>query len=297
VTTEPTATQRLDAMRDRTAATSNAGTVQAIATTGHVASGGIVAAGAYTAYASGGATALRCFAGRIAAPIAGAMAGAWLAEQVQADEAVVALAQQFGAQRLAPRGKAPAHLTHQIAHSNAFIGLLAGIAAGIVVGAVAAIAAAAVIGTAGMAAPLVGAAVAFGAGAAGGFVAAAIAGAGAKTATICGPIASGSPNVIFEGLPVARVTDIAACTKHPTTPPPQIIEGSLTIAVNGLPLARIGHKLSCNAVVQEGCKTIQADETTGMFGTPDADFRSWSSCFCRLPKCSACGRQFGKAGW
>jgi len=271
VTAEPSATEKLQALRDRTAQSSNAGTVSAISTTGHVASAGIFAAGAYSAYSSGGMTALRCFGGRVAAPIAGAMAGAWIAEQVHADEAALWVAEQFGAQRLAGPGQRVAHLGHMIAHSNAFMGLLAGIAAGIVVGAAVALAAAAVIGTAGMAAPLVGAAVAFGAGAAGGFVTAAIAGAGAKSATISGPIASGSLNVFFEGRPVARVTDMAACTKHPSVPS-LIIEGSKTIAINGLPMARIGHKLSCNAVVQEGCDTIFGDDTTGSYGTPDAEF-------------------------
>lgn len=266
----PIAHDKLRELGERTAATSNAGTVSAIATTGHVASAGIVAAGAYSAYSSGGLTALKCFGGRVAAPIAGAMAGAWIAEQVHADEGAFWVAQQFGAQRLAGPGKQAAHLTHQIAHSNAFAGLLAGIAAGIVVGALVAVSAAAIIGTAGMAAPLVGAAVAFGAGAAGGFVTAAIAGAGAKMATLSGPIASGSLNVFFEGKPAARVTDIAACTKHPSVPS-LIIEGSKTIYINGLPMARIGHKLSCDAVVQQGCATVLGDDTTGSYGTPDAE--------------------------
>jgi RHS repeat-associated protein len=266
----PTADAKLSDLRDRTAASSNAGTVSAIATTGHVASAGILAAGAYSAGASGGVTALKCFAGRVAAPIAGAMAGAWLAEAVHADEGAFWVAQQFGAKRIASPGPQPAHIEHQIAHDNTFNGLLAGIAAGIVVGAVVAVSAAAIIGTAGMAAPLVGAAVAFGAGAAGGFVTSAIAGAGAKTATLSGPINTGSPNVFLEGKKAARVTDTAACTKHPGTPPSAIIEGSETIYINSLPMARIGHKLSCDAVVQEGCTTIFADNTTGSYGTPDA---------------------------
>ena len=270
--TEPSAQERLAEMRERTARTSNAGTVSAISTTGHVASGGIMAAGAYSAWSSGGAAALRCFAGRIAAPIGGAMAGAWLAEKVHADEGVLWVAQQFGAQRLSLKGRKAAHIEHQIAHSNAFVGLLAGIAAGVVVGFAVAFAAAAIIGTGGMAAPLVGMAVAFGAGAVGGFVTTAIAGAGAKSATLSGPISSGSPNVRFEGKKAARVTDTAACTKHPGTPPSQIIEGSETIFINGLPMARIGHKLSCDAVVQEGCETVLGDETTAAYGTADAEF-------------------------
>lgn len=270
-TPTPSAGDKLRDLRERTAASSNASTVSAIATTGHVASGGIFVAGAYSAASSSGLTALKCFAGRVAAPIAGAMAGAWLAEKVHADEGAFWVAQQFGAQRIASPGPQPAHLTHQIAHSNTFNGLLAGIAAGIVVGAVVAISAAAIIGTAGMATPLVGAAVAFGAGAAGGFVTTAIAGAGSKTATLSGPITSGSPNVFFEGKPAARVTDTAACTKHPGTPPSAIIEGSETIFINSLPMARIGHKLSCDAVVQEGCKTIFGDNTTDSYGTPNAE--------------------------
>jgi RHS repeat-associated protein len=270
VTDTPTADETLRDLRERTAASSNAGTVAAISTTGHVASGGIAVAGAYSAYQSGGMAALRCFGGRVAAPLAGAMAGAWVAEQVHADEAAFWVAQQFGAQRVATPGPQPAHVTHQIAHDNTFNGILAGLVAGIVVGAVVAVSAAAIIGTAGMAAPLVGAAVAFGAGAAGGFVGAAVAGAGAKTATLSGPIATGSPTVFFESKPVARVSDTAACTKHPGTPPSQIIEGSKTIFVNSLPLARIGHRLSCDAVVQEGCRTISADNTTASYGTPDA---------------------------
>lgn len=269
---EPSAEEKLRDLRERTAANSNAGTVSAIATGGHVASAGIVAGGAYTAASTGGLTALKCFAGRIAAPLAGAMAGAWVAEKVHADEGAFWVAQQFGAKRLAGPGKNAARLKHQIAHSNAFAGLLAGIVAGIVVGAIVAVSAAAIIGTAGMAAPLVGAAVAFGAGAVGGFVTSAIAGAGAKTATLSGPISSGSPNVLFEGQPAARVTDTAACTKHPGSPPSQIIEGSETILINGLPMARIGHKLSCDAVIQEGCETVLGDDTTGLYGTPDAEF-------------------------
>ncbi|MEN3747981.1 RHS repeat-associated core domain-containing protein [Sphingomonas sp. HF-S3] len=269
---EPSAEEKLRDLRERTAANSNAGTVSAIATGGHVASAGIVAGGAYTAASTGGLTALKCFAGRIAAPLAGAMAGAWVAEKVHADEGAFWVAQQFGAKRLAGPGKNAARLKHQIAHSNAFAGLLAGIVAGIVVGAIVAVSAAAIIGTAGMAAPLVGAAVAFGAGAVGGFVTSAIAGAGAKTATLSGPISSGSPNVLFEGQPAARVTDTAACTKHPGTPPSQIIEGSETILINGLPMARIGHKLSCDAVIQEGCETVLGDDTTGVYGTADAEF-------------------------
>jgi hypothetical protein len=152
VTGTPAADGTLRDLRERTAASSNADTVSAISTTGHVVSGGIAVAGAYSAYQSGGMAALRC--GRVAAPLAGAMAGAWVAEQVHADEAAFWVAQQFGAQRVATPGPQPAHVTHQIAHDNTFNGILAGLVAGIVVGAVVAVSAAAILGTAGMAAPL-----------------------------------------------------------------------------------------------------------------------------------------------
>lgn len=262
---EPTAAERLEALRG---GSSNAGTVSAISTTGHVVSGGIIAGGTVSAAISG-AGALKCFAGRVLAPLGGAMAGAWLAEKVGADEALLSLGQQFGLRRLSGPGKRAAHIEHQIAHSNAFIGALAGLAAGLAVGVLVFVAAAAIIGTGGMAAPLVGMAVATGAGAVGGFVGTAVAGAGAKSATLCGPISTGSPNVFFESKAAARVTDTAACTRDGG--PPQIVEGSETIFINNLPMARIGHKLSCSAVVQEGCDTVFGDETTGQYGPIDAD--------------------------
>jgi RHS repeat-associated protein len=265
-------TAALDALAKRTAQNSNAGTVGAIATGGHAVSAGIVASGAYTAFQTGGMTALRCFAGRVAAPLAGAMAGAWIAEKVHADDALLSAGQKLGilTPLAGPSNKA-AHLKHQIAHSNAFWGALGGLVAGIVVGVAVAAAAAAIIGTAGMAAPLVGMAVAFGAGAVGGFVGTAIAGAGAKSATLSGPISSGSRDTYFENFPAARVTDTAACTKHPGSPPSEIIYGSKTVFINDLPMARVGHKLSCDAVVQEGCETVLGDDTTVAYGTPDAD--------------------------
>ena len=49
------------------------------------------------------------------------------------------------------------------------------------------------------------------------------------------------------------------------------MEGSKIISVNSLPLARKGHKITCSAVIQEGCKTITADKTTGQYGPINAD--------------------------
>ena len=260
-----TADAELAAFRQRRTAESNAGTVGAIATTGSVASKGVIAAGAYSAYQSGGLVALRCFGTSVVAPIAGAMAGAWISEQVGADEAVFRIAQRFGAKRMAEPGRKAAHLGHQVAHDNAFNGILAGLAAGVAVGALIAF----TIGTGGLG-PLLGAAVLFGSGAAGGFIGAAVGGGIGKIASLCGPISSGSPNVFFERRPAARVMDTADCTRHPGRNASQIIEGSETVFINARPMARIGHRLSCDAVVQEGCETVLGDLTTQSFGPPDA---------------------------
>ncbi len=257
---------------------SNASTVKTIETVGHAASlaltGVAVAQGAYTAVsaavtastaaggtAAAGATAgATCFMAPIAAGVGGALAGAWVANKIQADEMLL---NAFNTPRQAQPGPEPAHITHKIAHNKSFLGAVGGLLAGIAIGA---LATAAIVATGGLAATVL---IAGAAGFAGGFIGTAIAGAGAKAAHITGAISTGSPNVFFEGKAVARVTDLAACDKHPT--PPQIAEGSETVSVNSLPLARIGHKTTCGAVVQEGCKTIFADSTTGVYGPIDAD--------------------------
>ena len=143
---------------------------------------------------------------------------------------------------------------------------MAGIVAGVVAGAAIAAIAVACVATGGLAAALIP----FFAGAVGGFVGAAVGGGVSKTGSKSGKIKTGSPNVYFEGKKVARVTDQVECEKHPN-PLPQIAEGSKTISVNSLPLARIGHKITCSAVIQEGCRTIFADQTTGQYGPVDAD--------------------------
>jgi YD repeat-containing protein len=261
---------------NRTERTSNKGTVAAIATTGHVVAGGIVVAGTISA-GMAGAAALGCFAGTVLAPLAGAFAGAKVAQMVGADEWLL---DKIGAERQAAPGPEVAHVTHKIAHNHEFLGAIGGLIVGAIVGAVVAVAVTALFGalvalSGGLAlvlTPLViGVVSAVAAGAAGGFVGAAIAGAGAKAADITGFIIKGSPNVNFEFQPVARMTDFVQCRKHPTTPPPQILEGSETIFINNLPMARIGHKISCGAVVQEGCETIYGDDTTTSMGEPDSE--------------------------
>ncbi|WP_447548564.1 PAAR domain-containing protein, partial [Staphylococcus aureus] len=94
---------------------------------------------------------------------------------------------------------------------------------------------------------------------------------GSRWASDTGEIHEGSPNVTFEGKAVARVTDPVICSNDPGEPLPQIAEGSKIISVNSLPLARKGHKITCSAVIQDGCKTITADKTTGQYGPINAD--------------------------
>lgn len=260
---EGAADQRLAELAGRK---SNAGTVRAIETGGHAASaavgGALIVKGAVGAFSSGGSSAAACFVAPLAAGMVGVMAGAALADKLGAADRLVDL---LGQPRRASRGPQPAVMGHKIAHSRAFGGALAGLLAGVAVGAAVGFGVAAMVASGGLLAPLViGAA----AGLSGGFVGAAITGAGAKMANVTGAIVSGSPNVFFEGKPVARVSDKTTCSKE--SAPGAIVEGSTKIFVNGLPLARIGHKVSCSAVVQEGCATIFADDTTGQYGEADS---------------------------
>ena len=200
--------------------------------------------------------------GLLAGGAAGAFIGAGIVNHFALDEKLLDF---LGKPKIAKPGPEPATFGHEIAHSSPLAAALGGLIAGVVVGALCAAAAVAIIGTGGIAAAPILAAVAIGgaAGLGGGFAGALVSGFFSKSATVTGKIESGSPDVFFEGKKVARVTDIVSCSKHST--PPQIAEGSNTIFVNGLPLARIGHKTTCSATIQQGCKTIFADSTTGSY--------------------------------
>src|SRR5207248_2239956 len=136
-TGEPTAQEKLAALENPG---SNQGTVSAIETGGHVISAGYVAEGAVATYTTASAAAaaqglgasaasaagwgaVRCFVGRVAVPLAGAMAGAYIADKVGADEGLLKIAEFFGAERQAQPGPEPAHLEHKIAHNHAFGGI------------------------------------------------------------------------------------------------------------------------------------------------------------------------------
>lgn len=63
--------------------------------------------------------------------------------------------------------------------------------------------------------------------------------------TAGGTIAAGSPNVITNGSPQARIGD--AVQGHAPSPhsSPVMAEGSDNVIVNGIPASRAGHKATC----------------------------------------------------
>ena len=243
---EPTAQEKRRALETRPG---NTLACEAITIAGHAGAGYYDLKGLRAAFAAGN---LATKGG----PLAAAFVGGWIANEVHADEGVLKIAEVLGAaERQASPGPEPAHFGHTIAHNHEFGGFLAGLVVGVVAGVLAA-------ATGGLAVPLL-------IGAAGGFGAEAVAGAGAKMADVTGTIAAGSPNVRFEGQPVARVGDSVECSKD--SGPDLILEGSRTIRVNSMPLARVGHKTICGAVIQQGCRKIRADTSTIAYGLADGD--------------------------
>lgn len=273
--TEKSAQEKLAELDQRD---SNAETVESIATTGHIASTGIMAvsmvgatakvglaAAAANTCAAGIAKAVAGFGGPLIAGLAGGMLGGWLGTKA-GDWFMDTWGKDHA---VSGPTDIPACVGHHIVHNNSFLGAIGGLIGGLIVGiAVGAL----VVATGGAALGVLAATVAAGAGGlAGGFVGGAAMVIGSRWASETGQIVEGSPNVFFEGKAVARVTDPVECSKDPGSPPPQIVEGSKIISVNSLPLARKGHKITCSAVIQEGCKTITADKTTGQYGPINAD--------------------------
>ncbi|NDL01402.1 PAAR domain-containing protein, partial [Photorhabdus bodei] len=213
------------------------------------------AAGAY-AVATGAAAP---FAAGLAAGAVGASAGSYVGDKIGHQ-----VARAMGMQTVSTEGSAPARLGDAIAHQNKSAGLW-GALGGVLLGAVVAVAAAAfVVATAGVgAAILAGAA----AGLAGGFVGGAVAGIGAAIGQYGqnkGTIIEGSPNVFFEGKPVARAGDKIGCSDHPG--PVVIAEGAKTVFANGRPIARLGHRTTCDANINSGAASIAlTQETEGVY--------------------------------
>ena len=73
-------------------------------------------------------------------------------------------------------------------------------------------------------------------------------------------VASGSGNVLIEGIPSARVSDIAIPHTRTVLPfdshQPVISAGSSKVFVNGLPAARIGDALQCGGTIATGCSKV-----------------------------------------
>lgn len=68
-----------------------------------------------------------------------------------------------------------------------------------------------------------------------------------------GPIsAPGQPNVLFGGLPAARVGDMAVCVG----PPDVIVQGAPTVLVGGRPLARMGDMTAHGGAIVAGLPTV-----------------------------------------
>lgn len=261
---------------------SNADTVNSIATKGHVASTGIMAvsmigataqvglsAAAANTCAAGIAKAVAGFGGPLVAGLVGGMLGGWLGTKA-GNWFMDTLGQGHA---VSGPTNIPACVGDPIVHNNSFWGAVGGLLGGLVVGlAVGLVVGALVVATGGAALGVMAASIAAGAGGlAGGFVGGAAMAIGSRWASETGHIKEGSPNVTFEGKAVARVTDPVECSRDPGMPPPQISEGSLIISVNSLPLARKGHQITCSAVIQDGCKTITADNTTKQYGPINAD--------------------------
>jgi uncharacterized Zn-binding protein involved in type VI secretion len=62
----------------------------------------------------------------------------------------------------------------------------------------------------------------------------------------------GCPSVLIEGIPAARMGDLAICSGPPDT----IITGSASVLIGGQPAARMGDKTSHGGTVVDGSNTV-----------------------------------------
>ena len=75
-----------------------------------------------------------------------------------------------------------------------------------------------------------------------------------------GPIvAPGAPTVLINGLPAARVTDMATCVG----PPDMIVQGSATVFIGGLPAARMGDMTEHGGVIVNGSPNVLIGDAGG----------------------------------
>jgi uncharacterized Zn-binding protein involved in type VI secretion len=68
-----------------------------------------------------------------------------------------------------------------------------------------------------------------------------------------GPILPpGAPTVFIEGIPAARMGDMATCTGPPDT----ILQGSATVLIEGMPAARMGDMTAHGGQIVAGSPTV-----------------------------------------
>ncbi len=80
-----------------------------------------------------------------------------------------------------------------------------------------------------------------------------------------GVILVGDTFVEIEGKPTARsCIDFAACSKHPSSIPPAIIEGSENVHIGGSPAARVGDAGACGFTILKGAKTVVIGGASGL---------------------------------
>jgi uncharacterized Zn-binding protein involved in type VI secretion len=68
-----------------------------------------------------------------------------------------------------------------------------------------------------------------------------------------GPILPpGAPTVLIEGMPAAKMGDMATCSG----PPDSIIQGSATVLIEGMPAARMGDMTAHGGQIVAGSPTV-----------------------------------------
>ncbi|NHB59922.1 PAAR domain-containing protein, partial [Photorhabdus sp. RW14-46] len=219
----------------------------------------LTAAMTYTV-AVGGAPAILPLVAGVAAGKLGAQIGNNIGESLTHGVMGV-LGPYMGQSTVATEGQAPARLGDAIAHQNKSAGLW-GALGGVLLGALAAVAVGGlIVATGGLAMAVVAGAAA---GLAGGFVGGLVSSVGATLGQYGankGQIVEGSPNVFFEGQPVARQGDKIMCSDHPGSV--VIAEGAKTVFANGKPIARLGHRTTCDANINSAAASIAITPQTG----------------------------------
>ncbi len=217
---------------------------------------GAVTTGTLSAAGGAAMTAALPAAVAVAAGYAGGVIGDklgnWLGDAVMGSDFM----QSMGYNKMGD-AENPATIDDPIAHVSMWATLGA-----VALGAVAAIGVGALIFfTAGAATPfiVVAASAAFAGGVVGG-IGAGFASAAGQYGKNKGKIVQGSPDVFFEGLAVARVTDLVECEQHGG--PQHVAEGAETVFANGWPIARVGHCSTCNGKINAGKETIGIDLKT-----------------------------------